>query len=189
LLKSDRNEIPTDWSRDGRFIIYYTATDPKTKRDVWVLPEPGSGKEPFPVVHTDASEIAGALSPDGRWLAYASDVSGQYEVYVQSFPGGGGKRQISTGGGNHPRWRRDGRELFYYARDGKLMTAPVRSGKSFEVDAAVSLFEFRAVTTLVFIAPYAVTGDGQRFLINAVVETEPNAPLTVVVNWAAGAPK
>jgi hypothetical protein len=79
--------------------------------------------------------------------------------------------------------------LFYYAGDGKLMAAPVRSGESFEMGSAVSLFEFRPGTVQAYYAPYAVTADGQRFLINKVVETEPNAPLTVVVNWAAGAPK
>jgi hypothetical protein len=89
-------------------------------------------------------------------------------------------------GGNYPRWRGDGRELFYYARDGKLMASPVRSGESFDVGAAVSLFEFRAGSITFHFAPYAVTADGQRFLINAVVETELNAPLTVVVNWPAG---
>jgi hypothetical protein len=78
--------------------------------------------------------------------------------------------------------------LFYYARDGKLMAAPAPRGKSFETGGVVSLFEFRA-GALQNLRPYAVTGDGQRFLINAIVETEPNAPLTVVVNWAAGAPK
>jgi Tol biopolymer transport system component len=187
LLKSDHQKFPTDWSRDGRFIIY-SQIDPKTKGDIWVLPAPGSGDaKPFPVVRTEADEGAGTLSPDGRWLAYASDVSGWYEAYVQSFHGGGGKRQVSNGGGSSPRWRRDGRELFYYAADGKLMAAPVRTGESFETDAPVSLFEFRAGTVGVTFTPYAVTADGQRFLINAVVETEPNAPLTVVVNWAAGA--
>ncbi|MGH9843342.1 MAG: protein kinase domain-containing protein [Blastocatellia bacterium] len=80
------------------------------KSDVWVLPAIGSSEaKPFPMVRTEANEIAGALSPNGRWLAYASDVSGRFEVWVQSFPGGGGKRQVSTGGGNYPRWRRDGR--------------------------------------------------------------------------------
>jgi hypothetical protein len=157
--------------------------------DVWVLPVTGSGEaQPFSVIRTEADEIAGTLSPDGRWLAFASDVSGRYEIWVQSFPDGGSKRQVSTGGGNHPRWRRDGRELFYYAGDGKMMVTPVRSGESFEVGAAVPLFEFRA-GSLQYFAPYAVTADGQRFLINAVVETEPNAPLTVVVNWAARTPK
>src|SRR5262245_52013714 len=148
----------------------------------------GGESKPIPVVQTEAYETAGTLSPEGRWLAYVSDVSGQYEVYVQSFPGGGGKRQVSNGGGIGPRWRRDGRELFYYAADGKLMAAPVKSGESFEVGAAVSLFEFRA-GTLPLIPPYVVTGDGQRFLINAVVETEPNAPLTVWTNWTAGVKK
>ena len=186
LLKSDHYKYPTDWSLDGRFIIY-RQDDPKTKFDVWVLPMDGT--KPFPVVQTDANEIAGALSPDGRWLSYVSDVSGRYEVYVQSFPNGSGKRQVSTGGGNHPRWRRDGRELFYYTGDGKLMAAPVRSGESFEVGAPDLLFEFRAWTLGDIFAPYAVTGDGQRFLINTVVEMEPNAPLTVVVNWGAEARK
>jgi len=187
LLKSDRAKYPTDWSQDGRFIIY-RQEDPKTKSDVWFLPVTGSG-EAFPVLQTDANEISGTLSPDGRWLSYVSDVSGRYEVYVQSYPGGGGKRQVSNGGGAHPRWRQDGRELFYYAGDGKLMAAPVRSGVSFEVGAAVPLFEFRSGTVHEIFAPYAVTADGQRFLINTVVETEPNAPLTVWVNWTAGAPK
>jgi Tol biopolymer transport system component len=186
LLKSDHPQYPTDWSRDGRFIIY-RQDDPKTKSDVWVLPMTGSDKAK-PVVQTDANEITGTISPDGQWLSYASDASGRYEVYVQGFPGGGGKRQVSTGGGTHPRWRRDGRELFYYAGDGKLMAAQIRSGDSFEVDAAISLFEFRSGTVSALWAPYTVTADGQRFLIIATV-VEPNAPLTVVVNWAAGAPK
>jgi len=184
LLKSDYHKIPTDWSQNGRFIVYQQE-DPKTKLDIWVLPTPGSGGAAFPVVRTEANEITGTLSPDGRWLAYASDVSGRYEVWVQGFPEGGGKRQVSNGGGIGPRWRRNGRELFYYSGDGKLMVAQVRSGESLEVGAATSLFEFLAGTLLTNFTPYDVTADGERFLINAVVETEPNAPLTVVVNWAA----
>src|SRR5262249_18824157 len=186
LWKSDYNKVSTDWMRDGRFIIY-NQLDPKTKTDVWVLPMGGSG-DAKPVVQTVANDREGTLSPEGRWLAYASDVSGRFEVYVQSFPGGGGMRQVSTGGGSGPRWRRDGRELFYYAGDGKLMAAPVRSGETFEIGAPVPLFEFRAGTLSLF-RPYAVTADGQRFLINAVVDTEPNAPLTLLVNWTAGVKK
>ncbi len=189
LWKSDHHKYPTDWSRDGRFIIY-SQEDPKTNSDVWFLPVTGSSAaKPIPIIQTEANEGSGTLSPDGRWLAYASDRSGRYEVYVQRFSGGGGQQQVSTGGGSSPRWRRNGRELFYYAGDGNLMAAPVRSGESFEIGSAVSLFEFRSGTPKVLYAPYAVTADGQRFLINAIVETEPNAPLTVVVNWAAGAPK
>jgi serine/threonine protein kinase/Tol biopolymer transport system component len=188
LWESDFSKFPTDWSRDGRFIIY-RQNELKTKSDVWFLPVTRSSEaKPFRVLETEANELAGTLSPDGSWLAYASDVSGRYEVWVQSFPGGGGKRQVSTGGGNHPRWRRDGRELFYYAGDGKLMAAKVRSGENFEIGAAVPLFEFRGGANGGH-APYAVTADGQRFLINAVVDTEPNAPLTVWVNWTAGVKK
>jgi len=172
-------------SESGNWDIY-TQRDPKTKMDVWVLPMTRNGEAPFLVVNTEANETAGTLSPDGRWLAYVSDVSGRYEVWVQSFPGGGGKRQVSTGGGNRPRWRRDGRELFYYAGDGKLMAAPVKSGESLEVGAPILLFEFSPGPGELRIGPYAATADGQRFLINAMVETESNAPLTVVVNWAAG---
>ena len=189
MWKSDFYKIPTDWSRDGRFIIYHQR-DPKTKGDVWALPMTGSGAgKPFQVVHTEANETAGTLSPDGRWLAYASDESGRYEVWVQSFPGGGGKRQVSNGGGGGPRWRQDGRELFYYSVDGKLMAAQVRIGESFDTAAAVSLFEFRAGIQFTRYASYAVTADGQRFLINEVVDMEPNAPLTVVTNWTVGVRK
>ncbi len=135
-------------------------------------------------MRTEANEGAAVLSPDGRWMAYNSDESGRYEVYVQSFPGGGGKRQISIGGGTGPHWRGDGKELYYHAPDGKLMAAPVTSGASLEVGTPVALFEFRASGHS--ITPhYSVTRDGQRFLLSTIVETVPNAPLTVVTNWTA----
>lgn len=196
LLESEYNKVPSDWSRDGRFILYYE-TDPKTKNDVWVLPVaesvagPGgasSGEsKPFPFLRTEADEFGATISPNGRWMAYVSDESGRYEVYVQSFPVGGGKRQVSTGGGTAPRWRRDGQELFYYASDGKLVAAPVQSEETFSASAASPLFEFRAGNANSASAPYAVTGDGQRFLLNAIVVTEMAAPLTVVFNWTTDA--
>jgi Tol biopolymer transport system component len=190
LLKSDHPILPTDWSRDGRFIIYYQL-NPKTKSDIWVLPiTESSQEEPRSVVQTDARETAGTLSPDGHWLAYASDeLSGRYDIWVQRFPEGGGKRQVSNGGGCCPRWPRKGGELFYYAADGNLMVAPVRIGESLEMDAPAPLFEFRAGTGLANFTPYAVTHDGQRFLIIEIVDTEPNAPLRVVTNWTAGVKK
>ncbi len=181
------NGVPTDWSRDGRFIIY-SQNNPKTKSDIWVLPLDGA-QQPFPFLQTEAAEGGAQLSPDGRWLAYASDESGKFEVYVQRFPDHSGRRQISTNGGGGPHWRRDGKELFYYAADGKLMAVPVGSGESFEPGAAVALFEFRSGSSGPATTPYTVTGDGQRFLVNAIVDAEPRAPLTVVVNWAAGAKK
>jgi serine/threonine protein kinase/Tol biopolymer transport system component len=189
LLKSDHTKFPTDWSRDGRFIIYRQA-DPKTKFDAWVLPVagtvgPSSEMKPFSVLQTEASETAATLSPDGRWLAYASDETSRDEIYVQSFPTGVGKKQLSFGGAHSPRWRRDGKELFYYSSDGKLMAVPVESGESFAVGAAVTLFEFRSGSSGPAVVPYAVTADGQRFLLNAIVENETTAALTVVSNWTA----
>ena len=181
LLESALPNLPTDWSRDGRYVIY-RQIDPQAKYDIWAI-DLGERK-PFPLLQTEANEAAAVLSPDGRWMAYSSDESGRYEIYVQSFPGGGSKRQISTGGGIGPHWRGDGRELYYHAPDGKLMAAPVTIGTSLEVGTPVALFEFRPATNA--ITPYySVTRDGQRFLLSTIVETEPNAPLTVVVNWSA----
>ena len=150
LLKSSNiSKVPTDWSLDGRFLIYYEI-DPKTKRDIWVLPLSGDRK-PFPFLQTESSEAAGQLSPDGRWMAYTSDQSGAFEIYVRSFPSGGGQWQVSTKGGTGPCWRRDGKELFYYAPDGKLMAVEVKSGPrggrqeaSFEAGPPHALFEFRS---------------------------------------------
>src|SRR5215813_14131699 len=188
LLRSEYAKFPTDWSRDGRFIIYFEV-NPQTKNDVWILPVVGndgqSTGEPKPVLHTAANESWAALSPDGRWLAYASDESSRYEIYVQSFPTGGGKQLISSGGGNNPRWRRDGKELFYYSADGKMMAVSVKTGESFEAANAVSLFDFRAGTSVLAHAPFAVTDDGQRFLINVIVQNQTATPLTGVSNWTA----
>ncbi|HEY9430546.1 MAG TPA: protein kinase [Blastocatellia bacterium] len=188
LLKSNSPKNPSDWSSDGRF-IFYSQLDQKLKSDVYALPMNGSRTEgdPYPIVNTEASESGATLSPDGRWLAYASDLTERFEVYVQGFPGSGGKKQVSSGGGFGPRWGREGKELFYYAADGKLMVVPIRGIESFVTETAVPLFAFRAGTTptLSGAPPYAVTRDGKRFLINTVVVTEPSAPLTVVVNWAA----
>jgi Tol biopolymer transport system component len=183
LLKSDYYKFPTDWSPDGRYILY-REVNPKTKFDIWALPvgSQGSDQKPFPVLQTDANEAAAVLSPDGRWIAYTSDESGRYEIYVQSFPAGGGKRQISTAGGIGTRWA--GNELFYHAPDGRLMAVTVKSGTGFEASAPVPLFEFRPGGNL--ITPYyAVTKDGQKFLLSTIVDTEAAAPLTVVINWAA----
>jgi Tol biopolymer transport system component len=188
LLKSDYFNIPSDWSRNGRFIIYSQIDPKKNNSDVWVLPVAPSTGPPFPILQSEADESEAKLSPDGQWMAYGSDESGRSEVYVQSFPNGGGKRQVSTGGGSGPRWRWDGKELFYHASDGKLMAAQVRGGASFEASAPAPLFEFRA-GGFQPIPYYSVTRDGQRFLLSTIVETVPNAPLTIVVNWAAGVKK
>ena len=184
LLKSDYRKFPTDWSRDGRFIVYYEI-NPKTKRDIWILPVDRSQK-PFPFLQTEANEAGAQLSPDGRWIAYASDESGSYEVYVRSFPDARARWQVSTKGGVGPHWRRDGKELFYYSADGKLMSAEVKSGTSFEAGAPVALFEFRSGNGVPFIAPFTAAADGQRFLLNTLVDESGGSPLTIVLNWTAG---
>jgi eukaryotic-like serine/threonine-protein kinase len=192
LLRFSNNypRVSTSCSLDGRFLIYYE-NDPKTKRDIWVLPLSGDRK-PFPFLQTESSEAAGQLSPDGRWMAYTSDQSGPLEIYVRSFPSGEGQKLVSTTGGTGPYWRRDGKELFYYAPDGKLMAVEVKSGPrdgrqeaSFEAGSPRVLFEFRSGSVQPF-RSYAVTADGQRFLLNTIVDESGGAPLTVVVNWTAG---
>ena len=124
LLITPENETPLDWSQDGRFLLYSTQ-NPKTASDIWALPMMGERK-PFAVLQSTFDEIQGQFSPDGRWLAYASNESGRYEIYVRTFPEAGGKWQVSAAGGMQPRWRRDGRELFYVAPDTRLMAVPLR---------------------------------------------------------------
>ena len=146
----------------------------------------GTGdRKPVPFLKTQFSESLANLSPDGRWIAYVSDESGKFEVYVQSFPTPSGKWQVSTEGGNSPRWRRDGKELFYVAPDRKLMAVPVKLGTIFEAGAPGALFEAN-------INPgggpgighqYDVTADGQRFLLNLEPRETSTTPLTVVLNW------
>jgi len=127
------------------------------------------------------------FSPNGRWIAYGSDESGRNEVYVAPFPQPAGKWQISTAGGNWPRWRHDGKELFYLAPDGKLMAATVNGEASaFAVDAVRPLFDTR-LGGLRY--AYDVSPDGQRFLVNTVVEEAAASPITLVVNWPAALKK
>jgi Tol biopolymer transport system component len=173
--------FPSDWSADGRFITYYR-TDPKTQLDIWTVPTDGERK-PVPYLHGDFNESQPQFSPDGRWMAYVSDESGISQVYVQSFPTLGGQRQISADGGVQPRWRRDGQELFYVAADRKLMAVTVKSGTVFESDKPHALFQ-TALNVAELRQSFAVSADGQRFLVNAPIETE-SPSLTVVLNWTA----
>src|SRR5262249_55283249 len=122
LLESTYPKYPTDWSSDGRYLIYTTLTA-STRSDVWVLPLFGD-RVPFPYLQSPFREGDARFSPDGRWVAYTSDETGTYEVYVQSFPIGAGKWQISRGGGGLPKWRADGKELLY-VNNGTLMSVEV----------------------------------------------------------------
>jgi dipeptidyl aminopeptidase/acylaminoacyl peptidase len=180
LLKSSDRKFPSDWSLDGRFILY-NQLSPNRQWDLWVLPLFGD-RQPFPFLQTKFREIGGVFSPDGKWIAYLSDESGSYQVYVQSFPPSGGQWQISSEGGSFPRFRRDGKELFYLAENGKLMAVEVKANTSgLEFSAPKPLFETHSTDR------FAVTADGQRFLINTPVEESTSAPITVILNWTAEA--
>ena len=171
---------PCDWSSDGRYIVYESGSS-KTKEDLWVLPL-FSDRKPFPFVQTEFAEYEAKFSPNGRWIAYISHESGNSEIYVQSFPAAGAKWRVSTKGGGQPRWRRDGKELFYLAA-GKLMAVPVKTGPHFEAGMPKALFEVRDVVSRY---RYDATADGQRFLVITPVEEATTAPITVVLNWTAG---
>jgi eukaryotic-like serine/threonine-protein kinase len=183
LVESQLNKFPNDWSRDGRYIIYYVV-DPKTKYDIWVAPLPGAegAKKPFPYLQTEFSESWPKFSPDGKWVVYTSDESKQSEVYVQSFPTPGNKWKVSVDGGSRAVWSRDGKEIFYLSLDKKLMAAPVLPGEVLRTGTPKPLFDTRiAVTRL-----YDASPDGRRFLIVNPVDEAAAPPITVVVNWTSG---
>jgi Tol biopolymer transport system component len=188
LLATPQNKSVTDWSPDGRHLLFRTV-DPVTSHDLWALPLAGD-RQPFPVVRTDFVEAFGQFSPDSRWIAYQSNESGRFEVYVQPFPGPGPKQRISTNGGGQMRWRRDGRELFYLDLDSRMMAVSIesiRNGEALEAGTPVPLFTARvdAVVPLQsgYNLSYVVTPDGQRFLMNTVIDEPATAPMTVILNW------
>jgi Tol biopolymer transport system component len=169
-----RMESIDDWSPDGRYIVY-TASGENGKSNVWVLPLSGERK-PIPIPSAFNTR-QGRLSPDGRWLAYVSDESGTDEVYVQSFPGRENRWQVSNHGGTDPKWRRDGRELFYRSMQKTQMAVTVAAGSELQL----------SIPAILFSAPdgaYDVTPDGQRFLVLSRPETAGALPINIVVNWA-----
>jgi Tol biopolymer transport system component len=188
VVTSSLNMLPHGFSPDGRLVLYRALVD--GRQQIGIVPLVGERMlrlfDPSPSI-----QGASQVSPDGRWLAYNSNESGRTEVYVQSFPApGGGKWQISKDGGQFPRWRRDGRELFYIASDRRLMAVPVRSATSLDVGAAVPLFEAHLLQGGLGIRlQYDVARDGQRFLLNVPVEDAAASSITVVLNWAAGLKK
>ena len=171
-------------SPDGKLLLFRRQGE-KTRYDVWLLPleqaESGGKAEPRVFVQTPFNEGIAKFSPDGRWVAYTSDESGQNEVYVAPFPGPGGKRQISSGGGGYPLWRRDGKELFFASRDQQLMAAEVNIGNgTLEVEKVQKLFE----GVISGSNSFDVSADGQKFLVvdDSVASS---SPLTLVQNWPA----
>jgi eukaryotic-like serine/threonine-protein kinase len=192
LTESRDNKFPTSWSADGRFIAYNSTPEGKSNSELWILPLFGDRK-PFAFLQTNSNVAEGRFCPRGGWIAYSSDESGRSEVYVTSFPEHQGKWLVSQSGGSMPRWRRDGKELFYLAPTSQLMAADVNlSGSTFEVAAVHPLFRLRLAPgpPIYDLGPtagqigYDVSPDGQRVLVNSPAENDA-APITVILNWTA----
>jgi hypothetical protein len=178
------NGWATDWSRDGKFVLYQRPGD-QTGQDLWIAPQStgasGEPQKPFPYLASPFNEANGVFSPDGRWIAYESDESGRPEVYVQGFPLTNQKVRISTGGGIYAAWSKNGGELFYLAADRNLMAVPYRATvTTFEPGAGKVLFPLLGNVVR---RSYAVTGDGRRFLIAKPVDENISEPITMVFNW------
>jgi Tol biopolymer transport system component len=183
LLRSPRPKLASDWSRDGRWLVY-SEFNRETSFDIRVLPL--SGGDPVLFAGTAADERNGTLSPDVRWMAYQSNETGTSEVYVQPFPTTGARWQISRGGGSQPQWRRDGGELFYIAQDKRLMAVAItaRAGR-LAAGQPTALFQTRATQRdpANLNRQYAVSSDGTRFLV--ATTTDNPLPITMVRNWRA----
>jgi Tol biopolymer transport system component len=175
------------FSADGRYVVY-TSAGPRTQNDLWVLPLL-EGRSPVPLLRTRFNEVQGQVSPDGRWLAFASNESGTLEIYVQPFPASGARWQISTNGGAQPAWRSDGKELFYMSGEKKLVAVGVKAGSSFEPGVRKVLFQTRVSGLVNARNHYAVTKDGQRFLINTQVQDAASQPYNVMLNWTETLPR
>jgi serine/threonine-protein kinase len=181
LTTSENLHAPGSWSPDGQQLAF-VEVNPMTGVDIWVLRMSDRKAQPF--LQTPSNESAPRFSPDGRWLAYVSDESGRYEIYVQPYPGPGGKWQVSTEGGTEPVWNRNGRELFYRSGD-KMMAVDIATQPGFAAGKPRMLFEGRYELAPIPIANYDVSPDGQRFLMLKPSEQEQAAPtqINVVLNW------
>jgi eukaryotic-like serine/threonine-protein kinase len=193
LTQSRDPQYPMDWSRDGRFILYEQDTL-SDQRSLWILPvgpgDAGAGDvgpshaKPKPYLRTAFNESMGKFSPDTRWVAFQSDESGRYEIYIDAFPEPRGKVRISTGGGMLPQWGAGGRELYYVSADSNLMSVSLKVGNgSLEPSAPRALFPLLVIDADV--SPYDAAPDGKRFLVLETPEHAARPPLTAIVNWPA----
>jgi Tol biopolymer transport system component/DNA-binding winged helix-turn-helix (wHTH) protein len=170
LLRSRENKLPTDWTRDGRYVVYASSNE-KTGQDVWMLPMEGD-RTPVPVISSPFNEIQARVSPDGRWIAYASDETGRWEVYLQSFPVAGNKQVVSVGGGGQPQWRADGIELFYLALDRTLMSVSLTGGSAPQIGRPKPLFQLPVADVVGWRNRFTPDADGRNFLVSSVETTE-----------------
>lgn len=177
-MRSGIDSIATDWSHDGHYVVYM-ANELGTNWNIWAMPLTG-GPTPQAVLRTQFNETDARISPDGRWLAYVSDESGKWEVYLQQFVSPGGKWRTSSIGGTQPEWSHDGREIFYVTAD-----QTVHVGASLNPGTPKELFQLHTVTDFLG-NTYDIAEDDQRFLVNTpVAEEASQPPLTLVINWTA----
>jgi Tol biopolymer transport system component len=180
--------IPYSVSPDGRYIAYMRSdSKSNTGIDIWALPmfpDKAGDQKPFPVVATNFQDVAPSFSADGKWLAYANDETGRMEVYIQPFPSGAGRWQVSTAGGSRPNWRKDGKELFFFSPDQQIMAVDVsQNGASLQLGAPHALF--KAATVERASGPYSVSADGKKFVVNTALPQSITEPLTLITNWPA----
>ncbi len=183
LLASNRNEYISDWSTNGKHILYYHYVD-ETGVDIWYLErnERDGEYQAVPFLREPFNQYFPKLSPDGRVIAYSSNDSGRYEVYVRPFPGGDDRRQISTNGGGGPRWSRDGKELFYVEGDA-LIAVPVTTRPGFSFGSPRQLFRKRYLRDSLPVQKFDVTPDGKHFVVVEPVEDGPPQKIHLVENW------
>jgi Tol biopolymer transport system component len=182
--------IPTSWSADDKQILYTYTYMHESKMGSDFALALGDGGKPSVFLPGQGHKSNGQISPDGTWLAYASDESGDWEIYVTTFPGAAGKWQVSRGGGTEPRWRGDGKEIFYLGPNGMMTAVPVSTGGTFSSGSPVPLFQFhgRAPISSTDMFSYDVTKDGKRFLVNRYVKPDHIGPLTILLNAEAKSP-
>jgi dipeptidyl aminopeptidase/acylaminoacyl peptidase len=183
LVDEAGSKHPFDFSPDSRLLLYGLAQPKSARQDIWALPLEGDGA-PFPWLATPFNEAEARFSPDGRWVAYESDETGPREIVVRAFGSSTIRAQVSLGGGTRPEWSPNGRELYYVSADYHLMAVSLRLGAVIEPDTPRPLFEIRRLERVPsWPTPYAVSPDGQRFLVGAVVDEGSGSPMSVVLNW------
>jgi Tol biopolymer transport system component len=170
-----------DFSRDGRFLFYEAFDIQRFHFDVWVRDMPAGTSRPL--LQASFNQLGARLSPDGHWLAYESDESGISEIFVRSFPGAGERRQVSQGGGQQPKWRGDGKELFYVSPDRKVMSVEIRVKTTLEAGVPRPLFQTRILSLVEARNHYDVTSDGQRFLVNSRRPEDVALPILILSGW------
>jgi serine/threonine protein kinase/Tol biopolymer transport system component len=181
LLETPDHEWPIAWSKDGRFVLYQRSDRNYESSDLFALPMTGDNRTPIVVANTSAEERMGEFSPDGRWIAYQTSESGRPEIVVLGFPESKGIVRLSTGGGYAPRWRADGKEIYYVALDGKMMAVPVTfTGSTRTVGTPVPLFSTHIVPQT-FTYQWAIAADG-RFLVHNR-QLADASPITMLLNW------